>query len=129
MSRKIDDTKAYSADDEAYLHERSLDWKIEENRRRFGKRSGGNDPVALLSDDVPGVVADNTDDAVINDASESAAEYDLSGFNPDLVQQVEALDGDALKEECNLRGVVADGPPEKQRYELLKKVTAQVGAK
>ena len=37
MSRVIDFDKPLSDEDKRWLHERSLDWRIEENERKFGQ--------------------------------------------------------------------------------------------
>lgn len=122
MSRKLDDDKPYSDEDKAYLHGRSLDWKVEVNERRFGKRRKGASRVALLSNDPDVNVADDKPDASI-DVPGIVPGEELEQFNSDLVTQVVALPDDALKEELKLRGVIAVGTKEHLQYLLLQKVS------
>jgi len=121
MSRKIDDNKPYSDEDRAYLHGRSLDWKIEVNNKRFGTPSKSKGRVALSSEDVPVPGADVKPDAG-SDTPVVEEDVDLSGFNQDLVNQIVTLDDKALSEELEFRGVVATGSRKQKEKALLEKV-------
>jgi hypothetical protein len=46
MSKDIDFDKPLSDEDRAWLHERSLDWRIQENDRKFGKEPEPSEPVS-----------------------------------------------------------------------------------
>lgn len=55
MSRTIDFDKPLSDEDKRWLHERSLDWRIEENERRFGQREVYENE-GIVKVEIPGLV-------------------------------------------------------------------------
>lgn len=124
MSKMIDFDKPLSDEDRAWLHGRSLDWKVEANDRRFGNPAKRKGRVALSSADVSADVPDAEHDAsaVVPSVPVPGEDIDLSRFDKNLVTQVKGLDDKALAEELQFRGVVAVGTRAQLEEKLLEKV-------
>lgn len=112
MSKVIDFDKPISDDDRAYLHNRSLDWQIEVNDRRFAKVTADREPagvdkaISLFNDEVKGDWEDKP-------------KHDLSAFDPDLVKEIQALNDASLADELNSRNVDVAGSSDRAHMEFL----------
>lgn len=112
MSRQIDFDKPLSAEDRAWLHEWSQDWRIEENERKFGKQDGPLDEGAAPDTDENGPQSegDGQTDASAGDDQEQ----------PSLEDQIAALTVPELKDELKEVGESLDGNKKELQDRLLK---------
>jgi hypothetical protein len=129
MSRQIDFEKPLSDEDKEWLHEMSLDWRVEENNRRFDKEYQESegfkpDPEVNNAANVPRLPANFATDQfatgpvypvvepVNAPASESVEEVD-----------VEELTVDELRDELRGLGESTSGT----KAELQKRLTKALG--
>lgn len=151
MSRVLNEDAPYSDEDKAYLHDRSLDWKIEVNDRLFGNTTRySNLPtpqIAGFDQTVGGEWEDHSssptprekktvDEAPGADTSLSPADptpealhvpvpVDFSAYDKTLVHEIQALNDSDLKDELAARKIPAIGSKEEQQFWLIKAVSEQ----
>jgi hypothetical protein len=131
MSREIDFEKPLSDEDKEWLHEMSMDWRIEENDRRFDKEyqeSEGYRPEedANKSASVPRQPANfATDQFATGPVYPVVESVNAAPATQEVVEEVdvEELTVEELKDE--LRGL--DQPTTGTKAELQKRLTKALG--
>lgn len=106
MSRQIDFNQPLSAEDREWLHEWSMDWRIEENDRRFGTPEGDH--------------RDHTHADIGNAADASVGDGGAGDDGLTLAEQIASLDVDELKDELKELGESTQGNKDELQERLLK---------
>lgn len=101
-----------TAEEREYLHNRSLDWKIAENERRYGK---ARPEVDLVVDDKPII------ESVPAIVDERPVNQNIAPFPvpPEVVDQINAFSPAELKAELKLRGITMTGNQNELRERLI----------
>lgn len=111
-------------EEKVYLHNRSRDWEIDENDRRYGGRTNFKE-LSLFDDvgsfDEPIDLTKDQQQSQVEQASPPATpeQHDFSKFDTNLVKQIKLLTPDDLRAELASRDVPFNKTDNKEHLQFL----------